>query len=131
MSTVTFTGTEILVGIGLLAFIVLSFMLYRLMSELTLTLRQVRRTVRELERTIQNSQEVIYNVKSITRTVDSELKDVGEIVSAARGTVEHIQSAASSITRPISQFRSLMSGLGFVAKYLLKRKRSDDYEDDE
>lgn len=131
MSTVTFTGTEILVGIGLLAFIVLSFMLYRLISELIMTLRQVRRTVRELERTIQNSQEVIYNVKSITRTVDSELKDVQEIVRTARGAVEHIHSAASTITKPISQFRSLMSGLGFVAKYLLKRKRSDDYEDDE
>jgi len=131
MSTVTFTGTEILVGIGLLAFIVLSFMLYRLISEIIMTLRQVRRTVRELERSIQNSQEVIYNVKSITRTVDSELKEVREIVSTARGAVEHIHSAAATITKPVSQFRGLLKGLGYATKYLLRRKRSDDYEDDE
>ncbi len=130
MSTVSFTGTEILVGIGLVVFLIFAFLLYRLISEMILTLRQVRRTVREMERTIQNSQEIIYNAKSITRTLDAELKEVQGIVQSARGVVEQLHSAATTVTRPISQFRSLVSGVGYAAKYLLKRKRSYDDEDE-
>lgn len=130
MSTITFTGTEILVGIGLVVFVIFAFLFYRLINEIILTLRQVRRAVREMERTIQNSQEIIYNAKSITRTLDSELKEVQGIVESARGAVEQLHSAVSTVTKPISQFRSLATGVAYAAKYLLKRRRSYDDEDE-
>jgi uncharacterized protein YoxC len=130
MSAVSFTGTEIIVAILLFAFIVLAFMIYRLISELILTLRQVRRTVREVERTIQNSQEIIYNMKSITRTMNVHVDDVGDIVETARNMVNRFSIAATTVTKPISSLRGLMAGLGYAAKYLFKRRRSDDYDDE-
>lgn len=130
MSTISFSGTEVLIGIGVVVFLILAYMLYRFLKEMILTLRQVRRTIREVERTIQNSQEIIYNVKSITRTVDGELKDMQEVVDTARDVVAQVYSVATTITKPISQFRSLLSGVGYAAKYLFKSKPSYDYEDD-
>jgi uncharacterized protein YoxC len=130
MSTVSFTGTEVLIGIGLIVFIVFAILIYRLISEIIRTLRQIRRTVREMERTIQNSQEIIYNVKSITRTIDDEVKDMQELVDAARGTVQQIHSVATAVTKPVAQFRNLLSAVGYGAKYLFKRKPSYEYEDE-
>jgi uncharacterized protein YoxC len=131
MSTVSFTGTQVLIGIGLVILIIFSILFYRLISELIRTLRQIRRTVREVERSIQNSQEIIYNVKSITRTVDGQVKELQGVVDVARGTVEQVHALTSAVTKPVSQFRSLLTGLGYAAKYLFKRKPSyDDYEDD-
>lgn len=126
----SFSGTDVLIGIGIVVFLILAYMLYRFLKEMILTLRQVRRTIREVERTIQNSQEIIYNVKSITRTVDGELKDMQEVVDTARTAVAQLYSAATTITKPIGQFRSLLSGVGYAAKYLFKSKPSYEYEDD-
>lgn len=130
MSTISFSGTEVLIGIGVVVFLILAYMLYRFLKEMILTLRQVRRTIREVERTIQNSQEIIYNVKSITRTVDGELKDMQEVVDTARDVVAQVYSVTTTITKPIAQFRNLLSGVGYAAKYLFKSKPSYDYEDD-
>ena len=126
----SFSGTDVLIGIGIVVFLILAYMIYRFLKEMILTLRQVRRTIREVERTIQNSQEIIYNVKSITRTVDGELKDMQEVVDTARTAVAQLYSAATTITKPIGLFRSLLSGVGHVAKYLFKSKPSYEYEDD-
>ena len=121
-----FIGFTVLVLAGLF----LIYYLVRLIRELIPTIRQLRRTVKELERTIQNSQEIIYNLKSITRNIDQEVQDAQEIISVARGIVGQVETVTTAITKPVNGLKSLLMGVGYGVKYLLKRDHSE-YEEEE
>src|SRR3990172_6649772 len=124
MSTLTWTEWDVVIGIATIALLAFLWMLYRLISEIIPTLRQVRRTVRELERALQNSQEIIYNLKSITRNLDRDVKEAQQILGTARSVVDQIQTVAATIAKPITGLRNLLLGIGYGMKYLMKRNRS-------
>jgi uncharacterized protein YoxC len=123
---------KIIAALALLIFFAVMFYVIRLIREVIPTLRQVRRMIRELQFTIRNSQEILYNVKSITQTVDQEVKDLQEVVGAARGIVHQVHSVTNAITKPVSSLRSVLSGIGYGVKYLVKGDREYQaiYEDD-
>ena len=122
------TWQQALTFFGLLFLFGFLFLFYRLIREIIPTLRQVRRTVRELEHTIQNSQEIIYNLKSITRNLDKEVLQAGEILGTAQGLVDHVSTVTTTITKPVTGLRSVLTGIGYGVKYLLKGNRHYEEE---
>lgn len=126
------TFNQVLLGLATLAFLAVMLVLYRMIREIIPTLRQIRRTIRELEMTIRNSQEIIYNVKSITANLDTEVAELHDVVAAARGIVGNVETVTSMVTKPVTGLRSVLAGLGYGMKYLLKRDGSrEEYEDEE
>ena len=127
------TFNQVLLALLTLGFLALMLIFYRMIREVIPTLRQLRRTIREVELTIRNSQEILYNVKSITRNLDAEVEELREVVGAARGIVTQVESVTNIVTKPVTGLRSMLSGLGYGMKYLLKKDRleDEDYEVEE
>jgi hypothetical protein len=82
-----------------------------------------------MEITIRNSQEILYNVKSITANVDQEVQELHEVVVATRGIVNQVHSVTSFVTKPVTGIKSLLTGIGYGVKHLMKRDGSYDYEE--
>ena len=71
-------------------------------------------------------------MKSITHNLDQEVQDLHEVVAAARGIVGQVESVTSLVTKPVTGLRSVLAGLGYGMKYLLKRDGSgEDYEEEQ
>jgi uncharacterized protein YoxC len=108
------------------------FLFYRLINEIIPTLRQLRRTIREMEQTIRNSQEVLYNVKSITANLDQQVEELNDVVAATRGIVMQVHNVTTMVSKPVTGLRSILAGIGYGVKHLVKRNNSyDDYYQEE
>ena len=104
-------------------------LLYKLIREIIPTLRQLRRTIKEMEFTIRNSQEILYNVKSITGNLDQEVQELHEVVASTRGIVQQVYTVTTLVTKPVTGIRSLLAGIGYGVKHLMKRDGSYEYEE--
>lgn len=123
------TVSQIIAALFLLLLFGALLLFYRLIREIIPTLRQLRRTIREMELTIRNSQEILYNVKSITANLDHEVQELHDVVVATRGIVHQVHAVTSFVTKPVTGIRSLLAGIGYGVKHLMKRDGSYDYEE--
>jgi hypothetical protein len=63
--------------------------------------------------------------------VDEEVKEAQEIIVAARSVVDQVHSVTTAITKPVTGIRNVLMGIGYGMKYLMKRDRSYEYDEEE
>lgn len=122
-----YCNATMLLTLNQVLFIILTFLAVALVVYLVLFLNQLRRTVREGEKTLIKAQEVLEGFKEIEVKLNSNLNDIGEIVSQTRKVATGISEASLFLTtkvlRPTSKYWPLLIPLLRFGWQLMKKRK--------